>query len=82
MTFAKIITASDGEQVLFVKDNGDDGPELVQMTEVGGVTARIALGFTEDDVGYELRQKAFDKASLEQADLVRRAVKEAVGGRA
>lgn len=69
--FAKIVLASDGEQVLFYCDNGDNGPELVQMTEVEGITARVGLGFTEDDNGYVLRQKAFDSAGVKQADAMR-----------
>lgn len=77
--FAKIVIASDGEQVLFHLDNGDDGPELVQMTVVEGVTARIGLGFNDDDEGYERRQKAFDVVGVKQADAMRELARRAVG---
>lgn len=73
MTFAKIVIASDGEQVLFFKDNGDEGPELVHMTVESGITARLGMGFDDDEV----RDAAFDKAAVEQADMVRKLVKEA-----
>lgn len=76
--FAKIVTASDGAQVLFYKDMGDDGPELVQVTEVGGTTGRIALGFDDNENGFMLRQRAFDVASIEQADQMRAIVKGAL----
>lgn len=72
MTFAKIVTATDGAQVLFFKDIGDDGPELAQVTAFDGLTARCGMGFTDDDEGYDLRDKAFDKADLDAADLVRK----------
>lgn len=76
MTFAKIVIASDGEQVLFFKDNGDEGPELVQMTEAEGVTARLALGFEDDENGAAAvkRDAAFDNADVFWADGVRAAV--------
>ncbi|KQP36120.1 hypothetical protein [Pseudorhodoferax sp. Leaf274] len=77
MTFAKIVIASDGEQVLFFKEEGDEGPELVQMTMEQGVTARLAMGFEDDEEGSAdaKRDAAFDKAGADYADQVRKAVK-------
>lgn len=78
MTFAKIVIASDGEQVLFFKDEGDEGqPELVQMTAHMGITARLALGFETDEAGdaYEKRDAAFDLVHVGWADQVRASAK-------
>ena len=79
MTFAKIVIASDGGQVLFFKDNGDEGPELVQMTVLDGMTARVALGFTDDEPGDRSRQAVFDAAGVNEADKFRALAKSAAG---
>jgi hypothetical protein len=74
--FAKIIRASDGEQVLFRK--GEDDSEkacLFQMTEFEGITAELNLGFDSDD----LMERAFEMADQAQADAVRNVVKKALG---
>lgn len=74
--FAKIIRASDGAQVLIFKDNGDEGPELVFMTELDGVVARLGSGFEHDpeEDAYSKLDKAFDAADVRQADVIRKAV--------
>lgn len=76
--FAKIVIASDGEQVLFYLDNGDNGPELVQMTEIEGITARVGLGFKDDDSGDAARERAFNEVGIKQADAMRKLAKRAV----
>lgn len=74
-TFAKIVIASDGGQVLFFKDNGEDGnSELVQMTCVDGITARLGMGFADDDAGDAARDRAFETAGVPLADVVRKTV--------
>jgi hypothetical protein len=79
--FAKIIIASDGEQVLAFKDNGDDGPELVLMTVVDGVTLRMGCGYPdgEDETAELKRDRAFEDAAESLANKIRAAAKEAVG---
>lgn len=78
--FAKIVIASDGAQVLFYKDNDEDGnPTLVHVTEEQGVTANMALSFTDDDDGFDKRDAAFDGSDAEKADAMRSLVKRAMG---
>jgi major membrane immunogen (membrane-anchored lipoprotein) len=77
--FAKIVAASDGAQVLFYKDHDDDGaPSLMQVTEKDGVTGSYEVSFTDDDSGYELRDAAFRKSGVEQADAIRHLMGKAV----
>lgn len=66
--FAKIVTASDGEQVLYFKDNGDEGPELVAMTNMDGITLRVGLGFADTDDGEAKREAQFNSVGVEHAD--------------
>lgn len=77
--FAKIVRASDGAQVLFYKDNGDDGaPVLRQITEMASITGAMNLGFTDDDPGYDKRDAAFDRAGVQQADALRKLFAQAI----
>lgn len=78
--FAKIIIAADGEQVLAFKDNGDEGPELVLMTVVDGVTLRMGAGYQDDEreSAEQKRDRAFDEAAESIANKLRAAAKEAV----
>jgi hypothetical protein len=70
--FAKIVRATDGTQVLFYKDNGDDGkPVLKQITDMDGITGAMNLSFSDDDEGYDRRDAAFDRADVTQADALR-----------
>lgn len=77
--FAKIVRATDGGQVLFYKDNGDGGePVLKQVTEMGGITGAMNLGFTDDDEGEKARDAAFDRAEVKQADAMRKVFAQAL----
>jgi hypothetical protein len=69
--FAKIVRASDGEQVLFRKgENDDEKPCLFQMTDFDGFTAELNMAFKSEAA----MEQAFEKADQAQADAVRAAV--------
>lgn len=78
--FAKIIRATDGEQVLFYREDEGDVPMLVQVTNCDGVTATARLGFDKSDEGEAKRDKAWSDAGIEQADDMRRMVASALLG--
>lgn len=78
--FAKIVRATDGAQVLFYKDTGENGePLLRQVTEFDGITGAMALSFTDDDEGYSRRDTAFATCDAKQADALRRMFAQAIG---
>lgn len=79
MTFAKIIDATDGAQVLFFKDNGDDGPELVAMTELDGATLRLGFGYDDTDSGLAKREAYFLSVDIDVADKIRATVRAMAG---
>lgn len=78
--FAKIVIASDGAQVLIFKDNGDEGPEVVFMTEMHGVTLRMGMGYEddEDEDAETKRNRAFEESATGQADAIRKVARQAV----
>lgn len=75
--FAKLVRATDGAQVLFLKDDNDDGkPTLYRMTEYEGITAKLGIAFSDDDFGYEACDKAYDDCDMIAADTFRKRVVE------
>ena len=68
--FAKIVRASDGEQVLFYKSADDEGrPTLVQASDYDGITLRMEVGFKKGE--FDKRDAAFSCAALAHADSTR-----------
>lgn len=77
--FAKVIRASDGEQVLFYKGQNDDGdPTLFQLTELEGLNAAFNLSFKDDS--WDALDSAFEKAGVEQANAMRAISKKFLAG--
>jgi hypothetical protein len=73
--FAKIVRATDGKIVLFLKDQNDEGkPTLYTMTEQDGITVKMGFQFADDDVGYDARDEAYEACGLEGADNFRKRV--------
>ena len=80
--FAKVYETERGQIVALRYVNSDDEPAIVFMFDPGvdglGV-CQIALGFSDDDEGIDLRDKAFDvidqdgveAAVFEQIDKIR-----------
>lgn len=71
--FAKIVRATDGAQVLFYKTMQNDCPAITQVTDAYGVLAEITAQFNDKAMGWGDRELAFEKASVEEADAVRKA---------
>lgn len=77
--FAKIMRATDGEQVLFRKGSDANGdPCLFQTTSIDDMTAEIAISFKSGD--WDALDAAFDNADADQADGVRSAAGSFIGG--
>lgn len=75
--FAKLIRATDGAQVLFLKDSNDDGaPALYQYTTHEGVTVKLGYAFTDDVFGDAACDKAFQECGMDEADAFRKRVVE------
>lgn len=75
--FAKIVRATDGEIVLFLTEQSDEGnPTLYRMTVHDGMTAKLGLQFTDDDAGYEACQKAYRECDVATADAFRKRIVE------
>jgi hypothetical protein len=75
--FAKIIRATDGQIVLFLKEQSDEGkPALYRMTEHEGVTAKLGIQFDDDEAGDQACQKAYDACDVETADAFRKRIVE------
>ena len=81
--FAKIVRASDGEQVLFWKGATDDGePRLCSSTVMDGMTADLNFDFKDNEGGWADLDYAFLNSDVERADAVRDFLKAAVTGEA
>lgn len=78
--FAKLVRASDGAQVLFLKDQSVDGrPTLYRYTEFEGITAKLGLSYADTDSGYEHLDKAFNEMGVADADAFRDKIKDVMG---
>jgi hypothetical protein len=75
--FAKLVRASDGAQVLFLKDSNDEGcPTLYQYTAHDGITAKMGIVFADDVFGDASCDKAFQACDVAAADAFRKRIVE------
>lgn len=73
--FAKIVRAKDGAMVLFLKEQDDEGkPSVYSMTEYDGITAKLGIGFADDDTGVEAADRYYDSQGEEEAEAFRQRI--------
>lgn len=81
MTFAKIVKADDGHDVLFYKRSDDESaPVIAIVMEHEGTAACMELGYDNDDAGWNTRDEEFEKMGLEKANGFRSALMKMIGG--
>ena len=70
ISFAKIFNSDSYGQIVVLKDEDLDGiPSLKFMIRPEGFnTCMMGTSFTDDDIGYEKLDKAFDETSLQFAE--------------
>ena len=67
--FAKVFDSEKFGQILIMKDRNTEGnPSLNVHICIDGGNMNIALGFTDDEEGYEKQERLFGKADMEFAE--------------
>lgn len=78
--FARLFVV-DGQQVLVMLDaNSDDKPSVCISTQAALGVGAMHLSFGDDDKGHDMRDKAFDVFTQEQAEYCARQLWKLGGG--
>jgi hypothetical protein len=75
--FAKLFNLANGCQVIAYKTTDkDSAPSIMQVSDAGGFTVSMNIGFKSDDAGWGKRDAEFEKYDEEKAKLFSQSIQE------